>query len=106
MMSKVDLHDATLLAVHICWKNGTCVVDMRHGELGACTLTFSAISHLTLPDGKAGGLSRRLTHSFNAAAVNTKLKCSPAMQSRSKLQMSCLRRRGALRASREILSKT
>ena len=57
MMSKVDLHDATLLAVHICWKNGTCVVDMRHGELGACTLTFSAISHLTLPRRQSWGPS-------------------------------------------------
>lgn len=44
-----DLHDARLIAVHVDWKDGMCVVDIAHGTLGHCTLRFSAVSHVTLP---------------------------------------------------------
>jgi hypothetical protein len=49
MNEDVDLHDATLVAVHVSWADGTCIADIQHGTLGHCVLTFSAVSHLTLP---------------------------------------------------------
>ncbi|QBE63922.1 hypothetical protein [Pseudoduganella lutea] len=57
MTIDIDLHDATLLAVHISWENGTCTVELRHGTLGHCVLTFSAVSYLALPRKQACGPS-------------------------------------------------
>lgn len=45
----VDLHDATLLAMHIVWAEGSCLARLRHGVLGECVLAFSALSFLELP---------------------------------------------------------
>lgn len=57
MIETADLHDATLLAVHVSWEAGTCVADIQHGTLGRCVLTFSAVSHLTLPRKQSWGRS-------------------------------------------------
>lgn len=57
MIEHVDLHDATLIAVHVNWKDGTCVADIEHGSLGSCVLTFSGISCLTLPRKHSWGSS-------------------------------------------------
>lgn len=57
MAENVNLHDATLLAVRVNWTDGTCIVEVDHGRLGRCDLTFSAISHLTLPRQQSWGRS-------------------------------------------------
>lgn len=49
MDKNVNLHDATLVAVRVNWANGTCIVEVDHGTLDICHLTFSPMSHLTLP---------------------------------------------------------
>jgi hypothetical protein len=49
MIESVDLHDATLIAMRLKWEDGTCIAEISHGTLGRCVLTFSAVSHLTLP---------------------------------------------------------
>jgi hypothetical protein len=49
MDKNVNLHDATLVAVRVNWADGTCIVEVDHWTLGICLLTFSLISHLTLP---------------------------------------------------------
>ncbi len=57
MAEDVDLHDATLIALRVNWEDGTCVADIEHGTLGSCVLTFSAVSHLTLPRKQSWGPS-------------------------------------------------
>ena len=52
-----NLHDATLVAVRVNWANGTCIVEVDHGTWGICLLTFSAMSHLTLPRKQSWGRS-------------------------------------------------
>jgi hypothetical protein len=49
MNENVNFHDATLVAVHVNWADGTCTVEVDHWTFGICVLTFSAMSHLTLP---------------------------------------------------------
>lgn len=49
MDKNVNLHDATLVAVRVNWADGSCIVEVDHGTLGVCLLTFSLMSHLTLP---------------------------------------------------------
>lgn len=39
----------TLVALRVKWAHGTCIVEVDHWTLGICVLTFSAMSHLTLP---------------------------------------------------------
>lgn len=57
MIEGIDLHDATLIAVRVSWEDGKCVVNIEHGTLGKCVLTFSAVSHLTLPRKQSWGRS-------------------------------------------------
>jgi hypothetical protein len=57
MTSNVNLHDATLVGVRVNWADGTCIVEVDHGTLGICLLTFSAMSHLTLPRKQRWGRS-------------------------------------------------
>lgn len=57
MTEDVDLHDATLTAILVSWADGTCVADIQHGTLGNCVLTFSAVSHLSLPRRQPWGRS-------------------------------------------------
>ena len=37
--------------------DGTCIVEVDHGTLGLCLLTFSVMSHLTLPRKQSWGRS-------------------------------------------------
>ena len=53
----VNFHDATLVAVRVNWADGTCSVEVDHGTLGICLLTFSAMSHLALPRKQSWGRS-------------------------------------------------
>jgi hypothetical protein len=57
MTEEVNLHDATLLAVRVNWAARTCIVEIDHWTLGICVLTFSAMSHLTLPRKQSWGSS-------------------------------------------------
>lgn len=57
MIEDIDLHDATLIAVRVNWEDGTCVAELQHGNLGKCVLTFSAVSHLTMPRKQSWGRS-------------------------------------------------
>jgi hypothetical protein len=57
MAEDVDLHDATLMGLHVSWEDGTCVANIEHGTLGSCVLTFSAVSYLTLPRKQSWGHS-------------------------------------------------
>jgi hypothetical protein len=65
MIDGVELHDATLIAMRLSWDDGTCVADIGHGTLGRCVLTFSAVSHLTLPRKQDWGRSVSI-NSFSA----------------------------------------
>jgi hypothetical protein len=56
-IDEVDFHDATLLAVRVDWTDGCCVVDVKHGNLGPCSLVFSALTQLTLPRKQSWGPS-------------------------------------------------
>jgi hypothetical protein len=49
MFDHSELHDATLVAVHVSWGDGKCVADIKHRVLGQCILTFLGVSRLTLP---------------------------------------------------------
>jgi hypothetical protein len=57
MAENVNFHDATLVAVRVNWADGTCIVEVDHWTLGSCFLTFSAMSHLTLPQRQDWGRS-------------------------------------------------
>lgn len=65
MIQDVDLHDASLIAVRVIWEDGRCVADIQHGTLGRCVLTFSEVSHLTLPRKQSWGRSVSI-NSFSA----------------------------------------
>jgi hypothetical protein len=60
----VNFHDATLIAVRVNWADGTCIVEVDHGTLGVCLLTFSSMSQLTLPRKQNWGRSVSI-HSFS-----------------------------------------
>ena len=57
MILDVDLHDSSLIALHVSWEDGVCVADIQHGTLGRCALTFSDVSHITLPRKQSWGRS-------------------------------------------------
>jgi hypothetical protein len=57
MTENLNLHDATLVAVRVHWADGTCIVEVDHGTLGICFLTFSAMTLLTLPRKQSWGRS-------------------------------------------------
>ena len=65
MIEDVDLHDATLITLCVSWEDGTCVVEIEHGALGSCVLTFAAVSHLSLPRKQTWGRSVSIS-SFSA----------------------------------------
>jgi DNA polymerase I-like protein with 3'-5' exonuclease and polymerase domains len=60
MIEDFDLHDATLVAVHLTWADGTCVMMIRHSQLSDCTLTFNGVSNLVLPRTQPWGPSRSI----------------------------------------------
>lgn len=49
MAEAVDLHDATLTVVRVDWADGTCGIEVQHGVIKRCILSFTGLSHLTLP---------------------------------------------------------
>jgi hypothetical protein len=57
MSEDIDLHDATLVAIRVNWGDGICVAELQLGTSGNCALTFSALSHLTLPRKQSWGRS-------------------------------------------------
>ena len=65
MIKDIDLHDATLIAVRVDWSDGICIAEIQHGTLGKCSLTFSALTNLTLPREKGWGSSVSI-NSFSA----------------------------------------
>jgi hypothetical protein len=73
----VDLHDATLVALRVNWADGTCVAELKHGMLGGCVLTFSAVSHLTLPRKQSWGRSI----SINSFSMSSRGQYEIEMQS-------------------------
>ena len=77
MMDDIDFHDATLIAVSLTWDDGTCVLELQHGTLGKCVLTFSTVSHVTLPRMQSWGRSG----SINSFSVPGKGKYEIEMQS-------------------------
>ena len=77
MIEGVEWHDATLIAMRLGWDDGTCVADIDHGTLGRCMLTFSEVSHLTLPRKQGWGRSV----SINSFSVPTSGQYEIEMQS-------------------------
>ena len=60
MIEDFDLHDATLVAVHMAWADGTCVMTVRHGQLSDCMLTFTGVLNLVLPHNQPWGPSQSI----------------------------------------------
>lgn len=60
MIEDFGLHDATLVAIHFVWADGTCIMTVRHGQLSDCTLTFTGVSSLTLPRTQPWGPSQSI----------------------------------------------
>jgi hypothetical protein len=60
MIDDFGLHDATLVAVHLTWADGTCVMMVRHSQLSDCTLTFTGVSNLVLPRTQPWGPSQSI----------------------------------------------
>jgi hypothetical protein len=77
MAENIDLHDATLVTVLINWADGTCLAEIRHGELGMLALTFSTVSSLTLPRRQSWGRSE----SINSFSMPTNGRYEIEMQS-------------------------
>ena len=77
LLEDIDLHDATLIAVSVTWDDGTCVVELQLETLGKCVLTFSAVSHVTLPRVQSWGRSI----SINSFSVPSSGKYEIEMQS-------------------------
>ncbi|KUM40130.1 hypothetical protein [Pseudomonas sp. EpS/L25] len=77
MIEGVDLHDATLNAVRVSWEDGKCIMNIEHGTLGKCVLTFSAVSYLTLPRKQSWGRSV----SINSFSVSSSGQYEIEMQS-------------------------
>lgn len=77
MIESFGLHDATLVAVHLEWADGICIMTIRHSELSDCTLTFTGVSSLTLPRAQPWGPSP----SINSASERNKGKYEIELQS-------------------------
>lgn len=77
MIDDIDLHDATLVAIHLTWAEGTCVLTLRHGQLSNCTLTFTGVSDLVLPRAQPWGPS----HSIDSVSQRVNGKYEIEMQS-------------------------
>jgi hypothetical protein len=77
MIEDFGLHDATLVAVHLVWADGTCIMTVRHSQLSDCTLTFTGVSNLALPHTHPWGPSQ----SINSASQRNKGQYEIEMQS-------------------------
>lgn len=77
MIEDFGLHDATLVAVHLVWADGTCIMTVRQSLLSDCTLTFTGVSNLILPRTQPWGPSQ----SINSASQRNKGQYEIEMQS-------------------------
>lgn len=77
MIEEFGLHDAVLIAVHLAWESGACVMTIRHTELADCTLTFTGVSNVALSRTQPWGTSQ----SINSAAQRNKGQYVIEMQS-------------------------
>lgn len=77
MIEDFGLHDATLIAVHLVWPDGTCIMTVSHSQLSDCTLTFTGVSNLALPRTQPWGRSQ----SINSASERNKGQYEIEMQS-------------------------
>ena len=77
MIESFGLHDATLVAVHFVWADGTCIMAVGHSQLSECTLTFTGVSNLILPRTQPWGRSQ----SINSASERNKGQYEIEMQS-------------------------
>ena len=77
MIEDLDLHDATLIAVHVLWAEGTCTMTVRYSRLSECTLAFAGVSNMTLPRTQPWGRSQ----SINSATERKKGQYEIEMQS-------------------------
>jgi hypothetical protein len=77
MIEDFGLHDATLVAVHVVWADGTCIMTVRHSQLSDCILAFTGVSSLTLPRTQAWGPSQ----SINSASERNTGQFEIEMQS-------------------------
>lgn len=77
MIEDFDLHDATLVTVHLVWADGTCIMTIRHSQSPDCTLAFTGVSNLTLPRTQPWGPSQ----SINSASQRNKGQYEIEMQS-------------------------
>lgn len=83
MIEEFGLHDAVLIAVHMAWENGTCVMTIRHTQLADCTLTFTGVSNLCLSRTQPWGPSQ----SINSAAQRSKGQYEIEMQSGDRVKI-------------------
>ena len=60
MIANVDLHDATLVTVHLIWEEGACVMTLKHSQMSDCTLTFTGVTNLSLPRAQPWGPSQSI----------------------------------------------
>jgi hypothetical protein len=77
MIEEFGLHDAVLIAMHLAWDDGTCVMMIRHTQLADCTLTFTGVSNLTLSRTQPWGPSQ----SINSASQRNRGQYEIEMQS-------------------------
>lgn len=77
MIEDLGLHDATLVAVHLVWADGKCVMTVGHSQLSDCILTFTGVTNLTLPRTQPWGRSQ----SINSASERDKGQYEIEMQS-------------------------
>lgn len=77
MIETLELHDATLVAVHLSWADGTCIMTLKDSKLSDCTLTFFGVSNLVLPHANPWGPSCFI----NSACQRSKGKYEIEMQS-------------------------
>jgi len=56
-LAELPLHDASLLAVHVVWADGRCVLQLETGDRGEVALVFSGVTEANLPRNQPWGPS-------------------------------------------------
>ncbi len=77
MIEDFGLHDSTLVALHVDWGEGICILTVRHTKLSECTLTFKEVSNLVVSRNQPWGRSR----SINTVCENVDGQYEIEMQS-------------------------
>jgi hypothetical protein len=83
MIEDFDLHDATLVDVHLEWAEGACTMTLRRSVLQNCYLKFTGVSQLSLPRAQPWGPSQ----SINAAYMRNTGQYEIEMQSGDLIQI-------------------